>query len=137
MKTLLPAMAFLILGTAWASAQDMSNIAERSQSATSSPATAHDVTGFMSPSYAPGPGISPQAMKTPPNPHPNLKPQLGGIFVDGAKYGTVMISPTAPAQFGLGEKYLSAPSQSYDLQHESGPAAHRDAGGMKLFSIEF
>jgi len=25
----------------------------------------------------------------------------------------------------------------YDLQHESGPAAHRDAGGFKLFSIEF
>ncbi len=76
-------------------------------------------------------------MKTPPNPHPDLKPRTGGVFVDGVKYGTVMISPTAPAEYGMGEKYLAAPSQTRDLQHESGRAAHRDAGGLKLFSFEF
>ena len=49
-----------------------------------------------------------------------------------------MISPTAPAEYGMGEKYLSAPSQQgYDVQHETGPAAHRDSGGLKLFSLEF
>ncbi len=137
MKILLPAMAFLLLGAAGLRAQDMSNIAERSASATSAPVTAHDVTGFSAPTYAPGPGISPNAMKTPANPHPDLKPRLGGVFVDGVKYGTVMISPTAPLTLGMGEKYLSAPSQTQDLQHESGTAAHRDSGGLKLFSLEF
>jgi hypothetical protein len=136
MKTLTSALAVLVLSAGWASAQDMSGIASRSGPVTSSPATAHDITGFVAPS-TPEPGLSPQSMKTPPNPHPNLKPKLGGLFVDGAKYGTVMISPNAPAEYGMGEKYLSAPSQSYDLQHESGKAAHRDAGGFKLFSIEF
>ena len=72
-----------------------------------------------------------------PNMHPNLKPQLGGVFVDGAKYGTQLINPAAPASYGIGEKYLSAPDPRYDLMHESGPAAHHDAGGIKLFSLEF
>jgi hypothetical protein len=48
-----------------------------------------------------------------------------------------MIAPGAPAEYGMGEKYLSAPSQTYDLQHETGPAAHRDSGGFKLFTFEF
>jgi hypothetical protein len=136
MKTLTSAFAVLILSAGWVSAQDMSDVASRSQPATSARSSAHDVTGFVAPS-TPGPGISPQSMKTPPNPNVVLKPKLGGVFVDGVKYGTVMISPTAPASYGIGEKYLSAPSPSYDLQHESGPAAHREAGGMKLFSLEF
>ena len=98
-------------------------------------AAAQDLTGFATqPGYnAPG---TPTA-KTFPNPKVILKPQFGGIFVDGAKYGTILISPSAPASYGIGEKYLSAPSTREDLMHESGPAAHRDAGGMKLFSIEF
>jgi len=96
---------------------------------------AQDVTGFASkPGYnAPGSPTS----KGFPNPNVVLKPQLGGVFVDGAKYGTVMISPSAPASYGIGEKYLAAPSSRYDLAHESGRAAHHDAGGMKLFSLEF
>jgi hypothetical protein len=136
MKTLTSALAALLLTTFWASAQDLSNISERTQPATSSPATAHDVTGFSAPN-TPGPGVTTQSLKTAPNPHPDLRPKTGGIFVDGVKYGTVMISPFAPASYGMGEKYLAAPSQTYDLQHESGLAAHRDANGLKLFSIEF
>ena len=103
------------------------------QTAASS-ARASDVTGFSSHVY---PGVTPQQASRPPNPNVVLKPKLGGIFTDGAKYGPVMISPTAPAEFGMGEKYLSAPDTRYDLQHESGPAAHRDTGGFKLFSLEF
>jgi hypothetical protein len=95
-------------------------------------AAAQDVTGFKSPAQ-PGPS---ESSKT-PNPHPNLRPQLGGVFVDGAKYGTILISPSAPASYGIGEKYLAAPSSRYDLERESGPAAHHDAGGIKLFSLEF
>ena len=48
-----------------------------------------------------------------------------------------MLSPTAPASYGIGEHYLSAPDPRYDVPHEAGPAAHRDAGGIKVFSIEF
>jgi hypothetical protein len=98
-------------------------------------AAAQDVTGFSSkPGYnAPGAATS----KGFPNPNVVLKPQLGGVFVDGAKYGMVMISPSAPASYGIGAKYLSAPSSRYDLMHESGPAAHHDAGGIKLFTLEF
>ena len=96
-------------------------------------AAAQDVTGFRAPTQL-GPS---QSSKNPPNPHVVLKPQLGGIFVDGAKYGTQLINPSAPASYGIGEKYLSAPSSREDLMHESGPAAHRDSGGFKLFSLEF
>ena len=95
-------------------------------------AAAQDVTGFKAPKEL-GPSESSKA----PNPHVVLKPQLGGIFVDGAKYGTQLINPSAPASYGMGEKYLSAPSGRYDLERESGRAAHHDAGGMKLFTIEF
>ena len=137
MKMFTSLVTALVLFASWASAQDMSNVASRTQPTTSSPSTAHDVTGFVSP-FSGAPGTSPTSMKTPPNPHPNLKPRVGGVFVDGVKYGAVMISPTAPAEYGMGERYLAAPSQtSSDLQHESGPAAHRDAGGLKLVSFEF
>ena len=95
-------------------------------------ASAQDVTGFKAPNTL-GPTESSKA----PNMHPNLKPQLGGVFVDGAKYGTQLINPSAPASYGIGEKYLSAPSSRPDLMHESGYAAHHDAGGIKLFTIEF
>ena len=93
-----------------------------------------DITGFVAPNQ---PGVSPESSKNAPNPNVVLRPKLGGIFVDGGKYGPVMISPTAPASYGMGEKYLSAPSTRYDLERESGPAAHRDAGGLKLFTFEF
>ena len=95
-------------------------------------AAAQDVTGFNAKQYPGAP-----SSKGFPNPHPVLKPKLGGVFVDGGKYGFVMVSPTAPAEYGMGEKYLSAPNSRYDLERQSGPAAHRDAGGIKLFSIEF
>jgi hypothetical protein len=136
MKTLTSVLAVLILSAGYAAAQDLSQATSHYQPVASPPATAHDLTGFVAPS-TPGPGVTSATMKTPPNPHVVLKPQLGGIFVDGVKYGTIMISPGAPAEYGMGQKYLSAPSSTYDLQGESGPAAHRDAGGLKLFSIEF
>ena len=95
-------------------------------------ASAQDVTGFKAPKEL-GPVESSKA----PNPHPDLRPQLGGVFVDGAKYGTILISPTAPASYGIGEKYLAAPSSRPDLERESAQAAHHDAGGIKVFTIEF
>jgi hypothetical protein len=136
MKTLFLILAFVALTAFSAQAQDMSGISSRAQPATSSASMAHDVTGFSA-SGSVAPALSNESSKTPPNPHPDLRPRVGGIFVDGAKYGTVLISPAAPAEYGRGEKYLSAPSQTYDLQHETGQAAHRDAGGFKLFSFEF
>jgi hypothetical protein len=135
MKMFTTAFALLVVATGLAAAQDMSNVAERNAPTTSAPATARDVTGFYAPNSAPA--LSTESTKNPPNPHPDLRPRAGGVFVDGVKYGTVMISPTAPAEYGMGEKYLSAPSASYDTQHESGPAAHRTSGGLKLFSFEF
>jgi hypothetical protein len=135
MKTITSTLAVLVLSAGLASAQTLSP--QIAQPTTSSPSTAHDVTGFKSPSYAPGPGVTPQSMKTPPNPNVVLKPKLGGAVVDTVKYGAVMISPGAPTEYGIGEKYLSAPSPSYDVQHESAMAAHRDAGGIKFFSLEF
>jgi hypothetical protein len=139
MKTLLPTLAFLVLGSAWASAQNFNAMTTHQELVTTSaPAVpGHDVTGFAAPSWAPGPGVNPKSLTTPPNIHPDLKPKLGGVFVDGVKYGPEIISPTAPLSWGMGEKYLSAPSTGWDLQHETGPAAHRDTGGFKLFSLEF
>ncbi len=113
MKTLTTFLAVLILSAGWASAQD--------------------VTGFRAP-QSPG---STQSSKNPPNPHVVLKPELGGVFIDGGKYGPVMISPAAGPEYGMGEKYLAAPSGREDLKHESGRAAHHDAGGIKLLTLEF
>jgi hypothetical protein len=130
MKTLTAFLMVLSLSAGFAAAQDLSGNANHP--AVVGAASGADITGFRSPAQL-GPV---QSSKT-PNMHPSLKPQLGGVFVDGAKYGTILISPTAPASYGIGEKYLSAPSSREDLMHESGPAAHRDAGGIKLFSVEF
>ena len=96
-------------------------------------AAAQDVTGFRAPKEL---GPTTESSKA-PNPHPDLRPQLGGVFVDGAKYGTQLINPAAPASYGMGEKYLAAPSSREDLMHESAQAAHHDAGGMKLLTLEF
>jgi hypothetical protein len=96
---------------------------------------AHDVTGFSNP-YT-GPGVTQESKQRPPNIHPDLKPQPGGIATDTVKYGAVMWSPLAPESLGNGEKYLSAPSPRGDVDHETGPAAHRDSGGWKLFCLEF
>ena len=98
-------------------------------------AAAQDLTGFASKPGTNAPGAP--TTKGFPNPNVALKPKLGGVFVDGAKYGTVLISPTAPASYGIGEKYLAAPSSRYDLERECGRAAHHDAGGIKLFTFEF
>jgi hypothetical protein len=114
MKTLTTVLAVLALSAGFAAAQD--------------------ITGFRAPNQ---PGVSPESSKGFPNPNVVLKPKLGGVFVDGGKYGPVMISPAAPASYGMGEKYLAAPSTRWDLQHESGPSAHHDAGGIKLFTFEF
>ena len=95
----------------------------------------HDVTGFSNP-YS-GPGKTKESIERAPNTHPDLRPRTGGAVADTVKYGPVMVSPFAPASYGMGEKYLSAPDPQQDVPNESGRAAHRDAGGIKLFSIEF
>jgi len=136
MKTLASTVAVLFLSAGFVSAQNLLGASTQLAPATSAPASAHDVTGFSAPN-TPGPGVTEQSLKNPPQLHPDLRPRVGGIVVDTVKYGPVMISPTAPARYGIGANYLSAPSPSYDLQHESGYAAHRDAGGLKLFSFEF
>ena len=133
MKALLTLAAALSLGTGLACAQSTSPQPSHPIT-TSAPSTARDVTGFSANN---APAVNPDSNHTFPNPHPDLHPRAGGIFVDGGKYGPVMISPTAPAEYGIGEKYLAAPDARYDVDHESGPAAHRDAGGFKLFSLEF
>jgi hypothetical protein len=129
MKMLFSLSAVFLLSAGFAAAQDLNGLA-----ITSSPGNSSDVTGFH---VTQAPGISPDAAKSFPNPKVVPKPQLGGIFVDGAKYGWLMISPGAPASYGIGEKYLAAPSSRSDLAHESGQAAHHDAGGIKLFTFEF
>jgi hypothetical protein len=130
MKTLTALMVALALSATWAVAQDLSGNANHPASPGS--AAGADVTGFRSPTT-----LGPSESSKFPNTHPDLRPQLGGGFVDGAKYGTQLINPCAPASYGMGEKYLSAPSDRYDLERESGRAAHHDAGGIKLFTFEF
>jgi hypothetical protein len=130
MKTLTTFLSVLALSAGLAAAQDLSGNANHPASPGS--AAGADVTGFHSPASL-GPSESSKA----PNMHPSLKPRLGGVFVDGAKYGTQLINPAAPASYGMGEKYLSAPDPRYDLERESGRAAHHDAGGIKLFTLEF
>jgi hypothetical protein len=130
MKSLASLLAVLALSATLAAAQDLSGNANHPVQPGS---VASDVTGFHAPSTL-GPN---QSSKGFPNIHPNLAPRLGGVFADGGKYGTQLINPAAPASFGMGEKYLAAPSAGADLQHESGRAAHHDAGGIKLLTWEF
>jgi len=113
-----------------ASAQDTSGNANHPVQPGS---VASDVSGFRAPNTL-GPTQSTKAF---PNVHPNLAPRAGGVFVDGAKYGTELINPAAPASYGMGEKYLAAPSGRADLERESGRAAHHDAGGIKVLTWEF
>ena len=87
MKTLTTLLTFLALSAGLAAAQDLSGNANGSGTRGSS-----DVAGFHAPAEL-GPVQSSKA----PNPHVVLKPQLGGVFVDGAKYGTQLINPAAPA----------------------------------------
>jgi len=131
MKTFTAFLAIFAVSITFAAAQDTSGNANSSPVA----GAVHgaDVTGFHAPRTL---GPSNESSK-PINMHPDLRPTLGGVFVDGAKYGTQLINPAAPASYGVGEKYLAAPDPRYDLAHESGRAAHHDAGGIKLFTIEF
>jgi len=129
MKTFASLLAVLALSATLVAAQDISGNANNPAHPGS---VAADVTGFHAPNTL-GPV---QSSKT-PNMHPSLKPQLGGVFADGGKYGTQLINPIAPASYGMGEKYLAAPSGREDIQHESGRAAHHDAGGIKLLTWEF
>jgi hypothetical protein len=129
MKTIASLLAVLALSVGVAAAQDLSGNANQP---THPGAVAADVTGFHAPNT-----LGPVQSSKMPNMHPVLTPQFGGVFVDGAKYGTQLINPSAPVSYGMGEKYLAAPSSSYDLQHESGRAAHHDAGGIKLLTFEF
>ncbi len=131
MKTLLSLFVVVGLTFGVASAQDLSGNANNGVATIKSGV---DVNGFRAPSEL---NESTKQLTRFPNPHPDLTPKLGGVLPDSTKYGAQLINPAAPASYGYGEKYLSAPSSAYDLQHESGPAAHRDAGGIKLFSFEF
>jgi hypothetical protein len=133
MKMLTTFLAVFAVSIGLASAQDLSGNANRPASAGS--AAGADITGFHSPKEL-GPTTMKESSKF-PNTHPDLRPKLGGVFVDGAKYGTELINPAAPASYGVGEKYLTAPDPRYDLERESGRAAHQDSGGIKLFSLEF
>jgi len=130
MKTITSLFAVFLLSAGFAAAQDLNGLAMTSIHTSGS----SDLTGFK---VVQSPGYNPAAATTPPNPKVVLKPEFHGVFVDGAKYGWEIISPGAPASWGNGEKYLSAPSTRADLQHESGFAAHRDTGGIKLFTFEF
>ena len=130
MKTFTWLLAVLAISAGCAFAQDSG--ANANNPVSPGAARGADVTGFKAPSQ-----LGPNESSKFPNTHPNLAPQLGGVFVDGAKYGTQLINPAAPASYGIGEKYLAAPSSTQDLQHESGRAAHHDAGGIKVFTLEF
>ena len=131
MKTLTSLLAVFLLSAGFAAAQDLNGMAATTVHSSGS----SDLTGFSTTNI--GPGVTPASIKAPPNPKVVLKPEFHGVFVDGVKYGPEIISPAAPASWGVGQKYLSAPSSRADLQHESGQAAHRDAGGIKLFTFEF
>ncbi len=128
MKMLITLVTVLALSATCAAAQDLSGNVNGSGTR----GGGSDVTGFHAPAQ-----LGPSESSKSPNMHPTLTPQLGGVFVDGAKYGTQLINPAAPASYGIGAKYLSAPDPRYDLERESGRAAHRDAGGIKLFTLEF
>ena len=130
MKTIALFLAVSALSISAAAAQDLSGNANHP----SQPGqVVTDVTGFHAPSEL-GPT---QSTKSFPNVHPNLAPRFGGVFVDGAKYGSQLVNPAAPASYGMGEKYLAAPDPRYDLERESARAAHHDAGGIKLLTFEF
>jgi hypothetical protein len=130
MKTLASLITVFLLSAGFAAAQDLSGL----NATTNHTNGQGDLTGYK---YVYQPGYNPTTAKAAPDPKVVLKPQLGGVFVDGAKYGWTIISPAAPVTWGNGEKYMSAPDPRYDLMHEAGPAAHRDSGGIKLFSLEF
>jgi len=106
MKTLTLFLTVLAISAGLACAQNTSGNANNPASPGS--VAGADVTGFHAPAT-----LGPVQSSKNPNMHPNLEPQLGGIFVDGAKYGTELINPSAA------------------------PSAHRQAGGLKLFSFEF
>ncbi len=131
MKTFLSLLALFVFSVGFASAQSTSVPGSSNLPA----GNGSDVTGFKS-GYQ-SPAYNSKTPATPPNPNPVLKPKAGGVFVDGVKNGWVMISPAAPASYGMGEKYLAAPSSRADLAHESAYAAHRDTGGIKLLTWEF
>ena len=130
MKTLTGLLGVFLLSAGIVGAQDLNSFSQ----ATPHVSGQSDITGYR---YNYAPGYNAAAAKAPPNPKVILKPTVGGIFVDGAKYGWTIISPLAPITWGNGEKYMSAPDPRYDLLQESGPAAHRQSGGFKLFSFEF
>jgi hypothetical protein len=133
MKTLTIILTALALSIGLAVAQDTSGNANNGLSSTGATGSG-DITGFNAPTHL---GPSPTESSKAINMHPVLTPQLGGVFVDGAKYGAQLINPAAPASYGIGEKYLTAPDPRYDVVNESGPAAHRQAGGIKVFTLEF
>ena len=140
MKTLtILATLALFSGAAYAQSETSGNMSSTNQvsrtTSSKNEVVMHDVTGFSNP-YT-GPGRTKESIERSPNLHPNLKPQPGGVATDIVKYGPVMLSPAAPASYGMGEHYLSAPDPRQDVAHETGPAAHRDSGGFKLFSLEF
>jgi hypothetical protein len=130
MKTLASLIAVTFLSVGMAAAQDLNGLVMTSNHTSGQ----GDITGYR---YNYAPGYNPATAKSLPNPKVTLKPQVGGIFVDGAKYGWTIISPVAPITWGNGEKYMTAPDPRADLLQESGPAAHRQSGGFKLFSLEF
>lgn len=135
MKTLTTLVVGLLLSAGVASAQSMSGLTATSPHSTNGSTNGtNNLTGYH---YTYYPGYNPVTAKAAPNPKVELKPTVGGIFVDGAKYGWTIISPAAPATWGNGEKYMTSPDPRKDILEDSGPASHRQSGGFKLFSIDF
>src|ERR1700744_1736828 len=97
MKTLLSLFVAVGLTFGVAAAQDLSGNANNSVAGIR-PGT--DISGFRAPSAL---NPTPSQSSKVPNPHPTLKPRLGGILVDGpTKYGAQLINPAAPASYGYG-----------------------------------
>jgi len=68
----------------------------------------------------------------------HLQPRPSGIIYSISKDGLVIISPTAPAQYGNGEQFLTANANAVGA---TAPATNhgenRDFGGLKLFGWDF
>ncbi len=68
----------------------------------------------------------------------HLQPRPSGIIYSISKNGLVIISPTAPPQYGNGEQFLTANANSIGT-NVSTPThgENRDFGGLKLFGWDF
>ncbi|PTY02341.1 hypothetical protein DB346_09530 [Verrucomicrobia bacterium LW23] len=71
------------------------------------------------------------------NPQPDLSPEETGAGTAVWKKGPVMISPFAPARYGMGSKYLAAAPFPRDAAQDNANEARYTFGGIKLFGYDF